>query len=362
MSSPKLSRQDVESLLRAKGVTDKVALVGIRGYYLDSMGKRGANDRGMYDDAIFVVSPRRFAAFRANTDPSIYRAGIATLKTGVHRYYKGKHKGLYWALRLVGEQAPVMRDGQTGTKTGIALNIHKGGNRSTGSLGCQTLMPSDWDEFIEMVYDEMDAYGQKQVPYLLVDEVERRRGIQVSAADPAVKQGTEKPNQNKLPSAVGASSIPFAPPQARQPDSPYSPAINITDADEVNIEGVPGQLTAFQIPPINEIFEKAQAAASAFEKAKEMVEQAGKVIPGMRATDPAIKVTSGKSTAFWLNIFGIVVSALAAAWGFLKENAQAIGIGILGIIVFAVTIAATFTVINYFKMKYFSDPTKYNVE
>ncbi len=48
------------------------------------------NDRGIYDDAIIVIdrSKRLVRTFNANTDPSAFRKGIATLKPGVHRYKK----------------------------------------------------------------------------------------------------------------------------------------------------------------------------------------------------------------------------------------------------------------------------------
>jgi len=175
MNKPQISSAEAADILAANKVSDKIAIIGIRGYYLDSFGKRGENDRNVYDDVILIISARKFETFRANADPSVYRKGIATMKTGVHRYYKGKHKNRYWALRLVGEQVPVTRDGQ-GSSIGVALNIHKGGNRTTGSEGCQTLMPADWDDFIEIVYDEMEFYGQKTVPYVLIDEKERRAG------------------------------------------------------------------------------------------------------------------------------------------------------------------------------------------
>lgn len=176
MTKPQITRTEAEEIIKANRVSDRVILIGIRGYYLDTFGRRGENDRGVYDDAILLISPRRFETFRANTDPSIYRKGIATMKTGVHRYYKGKHKNRYWALRLVGEQVPVTRDGESGDRVGIALNIHQGGWRTTGSEGCQTLMPNDWDDFIELVYDEMDFYGQTTIPYVLIEEKERRAG------------------------------------------------------------------------------------------------------------------------------------------------------------------------------------------
>jgi lysozyme len=163
-------------MLTKARVADEVALVGIRGYYRDSMGEVGKNDRGIYDDAIFLISPNAYATFNANTDPSIKRKGIAVLKPGVHRYRKGKHGlskpgGGYPALRPAtpGEQLPVHRD-ETGDSMGIAINIHKGGTRTTSSEGCQTIHPSQWPAFIALVYAEMDRAGQKTIPYLLVEE------------------------------------------------------------------------------------------------------------------------------------------------------------------------------------------------
>ena len=55
------------------------------------MGKPGANDRGIYDDAIFINSPSGCMAFNANVDPSVFRPGVATLAPGLHVYKKGNH-------------------------------------------------------------------------------------------------------------------------------------------------------------------------------------------------------------------------------------------------------------------------------
>jgi lysozyme len=175
-SRPQQAKSKTQALLTKARVDDAVALVGIRGYYRDSMGVPGENDRGIYDDAIFLVSPNAYATFNANTDPSIRRKGIAVLKPGVHRYRKGKHGlskpgGGYPALRPANpaEELPVTRD-ETGDSMGIAINIHKGGYRTTSSEGCQTIYPSQWESFISLVYSEMDRAGQKTIPYLLVEE------------------------------------------------------------------------------------------------------------------------------------------------------------------------------------------------
>ena len=64
---------------------------------------------------------------------------------------------------------PVIRDSE-GESMGIAINIHKGGYNNTSSLGCQTIYPSQWDGFINLVYSEMNRYNQKTIPYLLVEQ------------------------------------------------------------------------------------------------------------------------------------------------------------------------------------------------
>jgi len=173
-SRPKQVRKEIEKLLNGLGVLDEAVLVGIRGYYLNTMGVKGKNDRGIYDDAIFLVSPSVFASFNANTDPSIHRKGVAVLKPGVYRYKKGRHgisrgKG-YPALRpaTAGEKLPVIRDG-LGESQGIAINIHKGSYNSTSSLGCQTIYPNQWSGFINLTYEQMDRYSQKTIPYVLIE-------------------------------------------------------------------------------------------------------------------------------------------------------------------------------------------------
>lgn len=174
-SRPQQKREVSEKILANAGVKDAVALLGVRGYYLNTMGKSGVNDRGIYDDAIFIVSPNAYVSFNANTDPSIYRRRIATLLPGLYRYRKGRH-GIsrgpgYPALRPAtkDEGLPVLRDGE-GESIGYAINIHRGAPKSTSSEGCQTIHPAQWDAFIALTYEEMDRYNQKTIPYLLIEQ------------------------------------------------------------------------------------------------------------------------------------------------------------------------------------------------
>lgn len=157
----------------------EVYVVAVRGYYRDTMGKPGTNDRGIYDDAVFVVGPETFAAFNANTDPSRFRQGIASLLPGIYPYRPGKHGisrpgGGYPAFRPAtrNEALPVRRDGEAAVpskRPGIAINIHRGGRNTTSSEGCQTIPPTQWDAFHALLTKELKAAGQKTFQYILLD-------------------------------------------------------------------------------------------------------------------------------------------------------------------------------------------------
>lgn len=173
-SRPKQTREQTETILAQNLITaNECVLLGVRGYYKDSMGKPGRNDQAMYDDAVFVLSPTVFRAFNFNTDPQ--KAGLkkAMLAAGKYKFYKGRHKPSspkgYDALRPYpeGVQLPCTRDG---VKSLCSLtNIHKGGTYDTFSEGCQTVYPTQWSEFIKLVYAEMTKYGQKTITYLLIE-------------------------------------------------------------------------------------------------------------------------------------------------------------------------------------------------
>jgi len=184
---PRLSEADLIARLKPLGLTDadKLFVAGIRGYYRDTMGRPGANDRGIYDDAIFIVARGlHFSSYNANTDPSGYRAGtgkgaakgMASLKAGLWRAHRlGLHKGQYEALVQGGNAVTVTRDGNPPyDDTGwFGINIHRGGFNTTSSEGCQTIHPSQWGAFIANVEDLAERLGRRSaiIPYALLEEI-----------------------------------------------------------------------------------------------------------------------------------------------------------------------------------------------
>lgn len=165
---------------------EPVFVAGVRGYYRDSMGARGSNDRGIYDDAIFLVSPSFFGAYNGNTDPSTRRRGhgfaagtrgMARLAPGLNRVHRfALHNGKYLALCQRGGPVTVMRDGDPDyPHTGMfGINIHKGTAKSTSSLGCQTVHPTQWDGFIASAVDQARRYhgarwNKVDIPYALLE-------------------------------------------------------------------------------------------------------------------------------------------------------------------------------------------------
>lgn len=186
---PRLSSAELRNRIAPFGIDRSrypVVVVGIRGYYKNSMGAPGVNDRGIYDDALFIESPQIMVAYNGNTDPASYRAGsgtgstkgMATLNPGawfVHRF--DKHKGQYLALCQRAGPVNVTRDGNPPyLDTGMfGINIHRGGYNSTSSEGCQTVHPTQWDSFIATIQDQVRRYFPANwrtvtVPYILLVE------------------------------------------------------------------------------------------------------------------------------------------------------------------------------------------------
>lgn len=192
-SKPNLNEAEVNAILARHGVDrakDPIGVLGIRGYYRDSMGAAGRNDRGIYDDALILWTPQGAMTFNGNTDPSRVRKGrgtgaakgMAMLKAGLYRVHKlDLHRGKYLALCQRAGPVTVIRDGieqdYEETSAWLGINIHNGGWGTTSSLGCQTVHPSQWALFIATVKAAVTAAaaargiarGAYVVPYLLIE-------------------------------------------------------------------------------------------------------------------------------------------------------------------------------------------------
>lgn len=187
INKPRLSSTELHQRLQPFNLDRTkypMAIIGIRGYYLNTLGIIGKNDRGIYDDALFIDTPHVTATFNGNTDPSFYRKGagtktgkgMASLKQGLWLSFGfGLHKG-YQAIVQTGK-VTVVRDGDPNYEdTGyFGINIHRGGYNSTNSEGCQTIYPPQWDSFINLAKDQAQRlFGNKwkkvTIPYALIEK------------------------------------------------------------------------------------------------------------------------------------------------------------------------------------------------
>lgn len=174
-SKPQAKRNQVETYLQhIDRDVYQCCLVGIRGYYLNTMGKPGVNDRKIYDDAIFLLGPETFAAFNANCDPGAFQKHMANLKAGTWFYKLGIHglskpKDRQYRALVQAADVTVVRDLE-GEQTGrFGINIHRGGTTKVSSIGCQTIVPAQWPAFIALVEAELKKVNQKVIPYILVE-------------------------------------------------------------------------------------------------------------------------------------------------------------------------------------------------
>jgi|TARA_R110002167_G_scaffold52586_6_gene151680 lysozyme len=189
-SKPRATREEVIQGLISSGLwsndkVSKLSVAGVRGYYDASMGLPG-NDRGIWDDAVFLIGPDTFESFNFNTDPSSYRKGMATLESPQRVVYTPGYHGFgrssgHPAFRQSSDVV-VLRDRGVGNGTKLGkgrftdegasrfwINLHRGGRITTSSAGCQTVPPSQWKDFYALVRSELGKYGQSSFSYFLFD-------------------------------------------------------------------------------------------------------------------------------------------------------------------------------------------------
>lgn len=170
---PRLSREDSLARLAAAGVMripQEVVVMALRGYYQDATS---SNQRGIYDDAMVIFGSDHYSTYNANVDPSVFRTHIAKLKPGVYEYQIGIHglsksKARQYQAYVQASEVTVIRDGE-GEDTGwFGINLHRGGDSGTSSLGCQTIPPVQWTAFNATLKDQLARRGQATFRYVLI--------------------------------------------------------------------------------------------------------------------------------------------------------------------------------------------------
>lgn len=180
-SRPKLAEAKLFDLLESfptLKLAEPVFMVGIRGFFGSS------NRRGVYDDALFVVSQNGYFCYNWNMDPGLHgynpnaEKGYATLAPNrVHRWRQGIHRGRYRAF-VQAERFTVIRDAYTLggrhfasiTETGwFGINGHAGNVNGTSSEGCQTAPGPQFYEMRDLTFSIMDRHNRADIQYLPID-------------------------------------------------------------------------------------------------------------------------------------------------------------------------------------------------
>lgn len=171
--------------------------VVFRAYYRDTMGRKGVNDRSIYDDAWMLVTPNLFMAVNANADPSAAQGtvtGRASLEPGFWPMWKlDLHRGQYLAFCQRAVDCIVRRDNTAGRPVGekhpkwgthlgngrwrgwFGINGHRGGRTSTSSEGCITTPEPQWSGLLAAAEAEARRlwaarWKQAVIPCVLIDK------------------------------------------------------------------------------------------------------------------------------------------------------------------------------------------------
>lgn len=191
-----------------------IRLLGVRGYFRNTLGEPGVNDYNVYDDAIAIIrtfNGKTFVDwFNGNCDPSKagFNPGVgkpyAQLVAGrVWPFRLGPHRGVPGYMRQLAEDEAdlahletIFKDGRKsghfevrrveelvhGVERGAtqwgyyAINVHRGGLRGTTSWGCQTIHPDQCDRFFGLINNTVPGTRQGWsvphgiVPYALTEQ------------------------------------------------------------------------------------------------------------------------------------------------------------------------------------------------
>lgn len=173
-SRPKRDNAAIDAVIDHYSLDRSLAsIIFVRSYYLDSMGAPGVGDTNVYDDAAYFVTPNVRESFNANTEASFPKKGHAILDLGHYKFYRGKHKGRYPALRPFPEGVTLscIKNGKPATCS--HTNIHMGGSKSSfdvvWSEGCLTIPDIQYAEWQARVWAEMDRLKQKTIDVVIVE-------------------------------------------------------------------------------------------------------------------------------------------------------------------------------------------------
>jgi hypothetical protein len=181
MNRPSLTVEQAKAIMVGSGVKDApIILLGLR-----------YPTRRIFNDPMFIVLKDKVIGFNGNTDPNGARPGhgfseatkgMAMLKCGLWHYKQGMHRQSYMAL-VQAAPVTVLRDADEQVQGSVlvyvdgmkfyehtgdfGIHIHKGGENSTSSLGCQTIFAKQWDEYFGIVQAEMKKAGLHEIQYVL---------------------------------------------------------------------------------------------------------------------------------------------------------------------------------------------------